>query len=319
MKKILATAAATAAGLAFAAPTFAFEPESDQTIKLMQADWTSMLVNTEILNIILSTYGYDVEKVIADDSARYPGFETGDLTLAVETWQTTQDKAFNASVATGKVLDMGELGPHAREDWWYPAYMADLCPGLPNWEALKNCAEAFSAPETAPKGRYLGAPVAWGGFDEERVEALDLPFEVVHAGTDAAMFAELQSAYERKAPILLWVYTPHWAPSVFEGSFVEFPAYEEACYNDPAWGLNPDKAYDCGKPQGWIKKMAWAEGEKIWPCAYDILRNFTMDGDEVGNLVYQVDVEGKTVEDVAMAWATENEAKWREWAACAAN
>ncbi len=317
MKTILATAAT--AGIALGAPAFAFEPESDQTIKLMQADWTSMLVNTEILNIILSTYGYDVEKVIADDSARYPGFESGDLTMAVETWQTTQDKAFNASVGTGKVLDMGELGPHAREDWWYPAYMADLCPGLPDWQALKACAEAFCAPETAPKGRYLGAPVSWGGFDEERIEALDLPFEVVHAGTDAAMFAELQSAYERKAPIILWVYTPHWAPSVFEGSFVEFPAYEEACYSDPAWGLNPDKAYDCGKPQGWIKKMAWAEGEKVWPCAYEILRNFTMDGDEVGNLVYKVDVEGQTVEDVAMAWATENEAKWREWATCAAN
>ncbi|WP_138471551.1 ABC transporter substrate-binding protein [Poseidonocella sp. HB161398] len=313
----LATTAAAAALLASQAA--AFEPESGETIKLMQADWTSMLVDTEILNIILSTYGYDVEKVIADDSARYPGFENGDLTIALETWQTTQDKAFNASVATGKVLDMGELGPQAREDWWYPAYMEEQCPGLPDWTALKDCAEAFSAPETAPKGRYLGAPVSWGGFDEERIEALDLPFEVVHAGTDAAMFAELKAAYERKAPIILWVYKPHWAPSVYEGSFVEFPAYEDACYSDPSWGVNPDMAYDCGKPQGWIKKMAWAEGEEIWPCAYEITRNFTMDADEVGQLVYEVDVEGRDVDEVAMEWATENESKWREWAACAAD
>ena len=28
-------------------------------------------------------------------------------------------------------------------------------------------------------------------FDDERVEALGLPFEVIHAGTDAALFAEL--------------------------------------------------------------------------------------------------------------------------------
>ena len=34
--------------------------------------------------------------------------------------------------------------------------------------------------------------MTWGGFDEERVEALGLPFEVVHAGTDAALFAELE-------------------------------------------------------------------------------------------------------------------------------
>jgi ABC-type proline/glycine betaine transport system substrate-binding protein len=77
-----------------------------------------------------------------------------------------------------------------------PAYMKEACPGLPDWEALlePDCAEAFATPETAPDGRYLGGPVTWGGFDEERVEALDLPFQVIHAGTDAALFAELESA-----------------------------------------------------------------------------------------------------------------------------
>lgn len=303
--------------LALAAPVQAFEPESSDTIKVMIGDWTSMRVHAEILNVILSTYGYDVEQVIADDSARYPGFEAGDLHIAMETWQTTQNALFNASVATGDVLDMGELGPRAREDWWYPIYMKDLCPGLPNWEALRDCAALFSAPDTAPNGRYLSGPASWGGWDAERVAALGLPFTVVNSGTDAGLFAELDSAYQRQAPIMLWIYEPHWAPSVYEGEFVEFPAYEDACYEDPAWGVNPDALYDCGKPQGWIKKMAWAGGEAIWPCAYDIVRNFTMEGQEVGTLVYQVDVEGRTVEDVAMEWATANEAKWRGWATCA--
>jgi glycine betaine/proline transport system substrate-binding protein len=310
-------AAITALGLA--SPALAFEPESTDPIKVMIADWPSMLVHAEILNIILSTYGYNVEKVVADDSARYPGFEVGDLDIAMETWQTTQEQAFNASVATGKVLDMGELGPEAKEDWWYPIYMKERCPGLPNWEALKTCADAFAIADTAPNGRYLAGPVSWGGFDDERVATLGLPFTVVHAGTDAAMFAELKAAYERQDPILLWIYKPHWAPSVFEGEFVEFPKYEAACYEDPAWGVNPNGLYDCGKPEGWIKKMAWAEGEAKWPCAYEIVRNFTMDGDEVGQLVYKVDVDGMSVEDVALEWAQANEEKWRSWATCAAD
>lgn len=317
MKVAKTLIAATALGLA--GPALAFEVESTDPIKVMIADWPSMQVHAEILNIILSTAGYNVEKVIADDSARYPGFEVGDLHIALETWQTTQEAAFTASVATGKVLDMGELGPAAKEDWWYPVYMKEQCPGLPAWEALRNCAEVFSTPDTAPKGRYLSGPVAWGGWDAERIEALGLPFTSVNAGTDASMFAELKSAYERKAPILLWIYEPHWAPAVFEGEYVEFPKYEAACYSDPAWGVNPNALYDCGKPEGWIKKMAWAEGEGKWPCAYEIVRNFTMDGKDVGNLVYKVDVDGMRVEDVAMEWATANEATWRGWAACALN
>ena len=41
MKTILATAAT--AGIALGAPAFAFEPESDQTIKLMQAGFTEVM------------------------------------------------------------------------------------------------------------------------------------------------------------------------------------------------------------------------------------------------------------------------------------
>jgi len=116
--------------------------------------------------------------------------------------------------------------------------MKERCPGLPNWEALKDpkCAEAFSTPETAPKGRYLGGPVTWEGFDDERVEALSLPFTVIHAGTDAAMFAELDSAYQRKGPIMLWIYSPHWAPAKYEGEWVQFPEYTPECYTDPKMG-----------------------------------------------------------------------------------
>ncbi|MEO1329785.1 MAG: ABC transporter substrate-binding protein [Pseudomonadota bacterium] len=312
---ILALAAAST--IATAPSVLAFEAESTDPIKVMISDWSSILVHTEILNIILSTYGYNVETVVADDSARYPGFESGDLHIALETWETTQGEAFAKSVATGKVLDMGELGPQAKEDWWYPAYMAEACPGLPDWTALRDCADAFATADTAPNGRYLSGPVSWGGNDKERAEALGLPFEVVHAGTDAAMFAELKSAYERKAPIMLWIYEPHWAPAIYEGSYVAFPKSEPACYEDPAWGPNPNATFDCGKPEGWIKKMAWAGGEEIWPCAYEIVRNFEMTGQEVGTLVYKIDVEGMSVEDAAMEWATENEAEWRGWAACA--
>src|SRR3546814_4568953 len=109
--------------------------------------------------------------------------------------------------------------------------MKELCPGLPDWEALNDCAEAFSIPETAPKRRYLGGPVIWGGFDDERVEALELDYEVVHAGTDAALFAEPDSAYQRKAPILLWIYAPHCAPIKYEGEWVAFPADTTECYD----------------------------------------------------------------------------------------
>ncbi|TIQ86702.1 MAG: ABC transporter, partial [Mesorhizobium sp.] len=222
-------------------------PESNDPIKIALFDWTSVNLNAKILGGILEKLGYTVEYPTADYlSSLTTGLTNGDLAVAMEFWDTTAGEAMKASDATGQTERLGALGPKAKEEWWYPEYMKEKCPGLPNWEALKDpkCAEAFSTPETAPNGRYLGGPVTWEGFDDERAAALKLPFTVIHAGTDAAMFAELDSAYQRKAPIMLWVYSPHWAPAKYKGEWVEFPDYTPECYNDPKWGVNPEAKYD---------------------------------------------------------------------------
>ncbi len=191
--------------------------------------------------------------------------------------------------------------------------MKERCPGLPNWEALNDCAEEFSTPETAPNGRYLGGPVTWGGYDDERAEALELDYEVVHAGTDAALFAELESAYQRQAPIMLWVYAPHWAPIKYEGEWVEFPAYTAECYDDPAWGTNPDEAYDCGKPRGPIWKVAWAGVKDKWPGAHAAIQAFNVSNEEMGAMVAAVDLDGRELDEVVADWMAENEDRWSGW------
>jgi glycine betaine/proline transport system substrate-binding protein len=311
---VRAASAALALAMAMSGPAFA-EPESQDPIKITLHDWTGQFITSRIMGSVLQKAGYNVEYVQADYLAQFAGLETGDLTLAMEIWATTGQEALDAAVATGKVENLGETGMVAKEEWWFPEYMKEKCPGLPDWQALKEpaCAEAFSTAETAPKGRYLGGPVTWGGFDEERVEALGLDFEVVHAGTDAALFAELQSAYDRKAPIMLWIYSPHWAPAKFKGEWVAFPEYEAACYTDPKWGSNPDATHDCGKPHGPIWNAGWAGIKDKWPGAYKAIKNFSISSDEMNGLVGQVDLDGKKVEDVVADWVAKNEATWKKW------
>lgn len=315
-RSFLMTAAAAAfmVGAAASGPALA-EAESQDPIKITLHDWTGQFITSKIMGEVLKQAGYNVEYVQADYLAQFAGLKTGDLTVAMEIWETTGREALDDGVASGKVENLGETGMLAKEEWWYPAYMKEKCPGLPNWEALRDpaCAEAFSIAETAPKGRYLGGPVTWGGFDEERVEALDLPFEVVHAGTDAALFAELESAYQRQAPILLWIYSPHWAPAKYEGEWVEFPAYEAACYADPAWGINPDATHDCGKPTGPIWKVGWVGLKDKWPGAHKAIRNFTLSSDEMNKMVAEVDLDGKEVDAVVAEWIKNNEDRWKTW------
>jgi glycine betaine/proline transport system substrate-binding protein len=309
-------AGAIAATVVFSTSSMGAVPESEDPIILTIHDWTGQYITTHIMGRVLEEMGYKVSYQQADYIAQFAGLESGDLHVAMEMWETTGKQAMEESLKTGNTVDLGETGMQAIEEWWYPLYMKEKCPGLPDWEALNECAEAFSTPETHPKGRYLGGPVTWAGFDDERAEALGLDYEVVHAGTDAALFAEVQSAYERQAPILAWIYTPHWAPIKFKGEWVNFPKYTDECYDDPAWGMNTDMAYDCGKPRGWIKKVGWKGGEETWPCAYQAVRNFEIDNQTMGEMIGRVDLEGQEVDAVVEDWINANQDTWKKWTEC---
>jgi glycine betaine/proline transport system substrate-binding protein len=300
-------------GAALLAAPAAAEVESRDPIRLTLHDWTGQLITTTLMGEVLKAAGYNVEYVVADYLAQFAGLKTGDLTVGMEMWETTGRQAMDEATATGLVENVGETGMVAIEEWWYPLYMKERCPGLPDWEALKNCAEAFSIPETAPLGRYLSAPVTWGGFDEERVEALGLDFEVVHAGLESNLFAELEAAYQRQDPIILWVYAPHWATEKFEGEWVKFPPYTPECYADPSVGVNPDLAYDCAKPSGPIWKVAWAGFKDKWPGAYAAVKAFTISNDEMSQMIVEVDLDGREIDAVVADWMAANEDRWKGW------
>lgn len=320
MRKVLRGVARTAmagfiavAGLSSVAS--AQTPESDEPIKLVIMGYSGDNIIMYIYGGLLEKLGYNVEFVPADYLGQFAGIEAGDLHIGSPGWDTTAKATLEAAWASGEVLNMGDMGIAVNEDWWYPLYVKESCPSLPDWQALKNpdCVAALATAETSPRARFLSGPIEWGGHDAERIEALGLDFEVIHAGSDGALTAEFVGAIQRQEPIMGWTWEPFWLPAVHEGEFVQWPAYEDACYDDPSWGPNPDMAYDCGRPNGFMWKTAWAGGETIWPKAYDVLRQYKLDGKVMGELVYRADVDGVPTEQVAADWIAENEAIWKPW------
>ena len=51
-----------------------------------------------------------------------------------------------------------------------------------------------------------------------------------------------------------------------------------------------------------------------WPVAYKVAKNYKIDTDVLNAMSGQIDLDGKTPEDVAAAWIAENEATWKAWA-----
>eukprot|EP01035_Chromulina_nebulosa_P047692 gene47692-64684_t len=139
LTRTTAGAIALAASLALTPAAHAEAPESSDPIKIALFDWTSVNLNAKIMGGVLEKLGYTVEYPTADYlSSLTTGLTNGDLTLGMEFWATTAGDAMAASDATGETENLGPLGPKAKEEWWFPEYMKEKCPGLPNWEALKD-------------------------------------------------------------------------------------------------------------------------------------------------------------------------------------
>jgi glycine betaine/proline transport system substrate-binding protein len=288
-------------------------PESSDPIKLAVNEWTGQHISTHLTGEILKKMGYNVEYVTAGYYPQMTALEDNTITATLEIWSSNIGDLYDNALASGNVVEVGPLGIMPQEAWMYPAYVEEQCPGLPNWEALKDCGDLFAVPETFPKGRFLDYPADWGATNVDRINALGLNLTSVPAGTEGSLVAEIKSAVSRKDPLLVQFWTPHWIHAFYDLRIVQLPTYGPGCHDDPSWGVNPDETWDCDWELGYVKKMAWVGMEEKWPAAYRLLKNFTLTNEIQVAMMAAIDSDGRAVEEVVKEWLDANEATWRPW------
>ena len=304
----------SAAVLAVSSATASFAEDSSDPIIIPTHNWSSQIVMSHVVGQIFESMGNSVEYVSTDSQAVYESVRLGDVTLEMEVWEGAFGPSFEAALEKGGLHDVGDHDAVTREDWWYPAWTKEACPGLPDWEALNACAELFATPETGDKGRFLGGPVDWLKNDQERVDALGMNFVVANAGSASALWAEVAAAERDKRPVVIFNWTPNFVEAVWPGEFVEFPEYFEGCKTDASLGPNPDATYDCGNPaNGYLKKAAWDGMEEKWPDAYAVLSKISFTNPQIAEMAKLVDVDEFEPEDAAAEWLEQNPDVWQPW------
>lgn len=293
--------------------TFAAVPESSDPIKLAKYDWTGQYITTEVAAEILRRMGYTVEIVQTTQVPSLQAIGDGEITASLEWWNQANKPLYDKAVEEKKIDPLGPTGLVGSEGWYYPSYVADKCPGLPDWRALEKCADIFATPETAPKGRVLDYPAEWNPDAQKWIDALGLNLTAVASGGEGATAAEVKSAVARQEPILVQWWEPTWMVSEFKLNIVKLDSDGVACGKAKEAGLGTTKLFDCaGKPIG-IVKYIWPGARDKWPAAYKFLQTFEMKNEWQGPMAKMVEIEGKKVEDVAKEWVDANQAVWQPW------
>ena len=313
-----APAATTAAPAATTAAPAAEEPaaaaDSSDPIKLPIHNWSSQIAGVYAVGAMLESTGNSVEYISADSTLVYTSMCEGDMDLVHEVWEGAFGVAFMEQVDKGCVIDAATHDAKTREEWWYPSYIEDVCPGLPDWEALNACAAMFATPDSGGKGRFLGGPVDWLKGDQERVEGLGMDFIVENAGTAGALWAALEAASANQEPIVLFNWTPNFIEAMYDGKFIEFPEFADECRTDPEWGMNPETTHDCGNPKdGYLKIGVWEGFPAKWPNAYAAVQKMNFTNLDIAQLAMYVDIDGMEPEDASALWLADNCARWTGW------
>ena len=82
--------------------------------------------------------GPRVEYVTTDSQAVYESVRLGDVALELEVWEGAFGASFREALSKGGLHDAGDHDAVTREDWWYPMWTKEACPGLPDWEGAQR-------------------------------------------------------------------------------------------------------------------------------------------------------------------------------------
>ncbi|MET9119801.1 ABC transporter permease/substrate binding protein [Streptomyces sp. NPDC004528] len=242
--------------------------------------WDEGVASTFLWKEILEERGFDVDTKQFDAGPLYTSLAQGDVDFETDSWLPTTHAEYWKKY--GKQLDdLGSwYGPTSLE-LTVPSYMK----GVDSLEDLKGKAGTFG-------GKITGIESSAGmmGLLKNKVlkeYGLDKEYKVVDSSTPA-MLAELKRAYAKKQPVVVTLWSPHWA----------YSDYDLKKLKDPkgAWGK--------GDGVHTLARKGFAQDN---PVVGKWLKNFKLTEKQLTGLEAEINKVGKgKQQDAVRTWLKKN-------------
>jgi glycine betaine/proline transport system substrate-binding protein len=304
------TAPGASAGASAPASTGA-KPGVGKTVNIAVNPWVGYEADAAVVAYLLETeLGYTVEKKNLAEQVSWEGFPTGEVDVILENWGHEDLKA--KYIDTDKTAQSaGELGVTGIIGWYVPAWMKEEYPDIDDWQNLNKYADLFKTSESGDKGQLLDGDPSYVTNDVALVKNLELNYEVVVGGSEAALITSFQQATTQKTPLLAYFYDPQWAwsqPPLLEQPLVriKLPEYAAGCDADP-------EKVACDYPPYLLDKIVSTTFATEGGAAFELIKNFNWTNLDQSTVSEFIANQGMTPEEAGEKWVTENPDKWAAW------
>ncbi|GAA2140888.1 ABC transporter substrate-binding protein [Nocardioides koreensis] len=279
--------------------------------------WTGYVSNAHVIGYVAQTrLGCNVTYPDVKEEVGWQGMADGSIDTIVENWghESLVKKYIDEQ---GTVQDAGLTGNEGIIGWFVPQWMADKYPDITDWKNLNKYADMFQTSESGDKGQLLDGDPSYVTNDEALVKNLDLNYQVVVGGSEAALLQSFRSAQENKTALLAYFYTPQWYAEVdgqstpgvtdpIQIAHVKLPPYTKGCDSDPA-------KVDCDYPPYHLNKLISTDFAKSGSPAVDLIKNFNWTNEDQNLVSSYIGQDGMSPDDAAKKWVEDNPDKVDAW------
>ncbi|KUJ66955.1 glycine/betaine ABC transporter substrate-binding protein [Streptomyces albus subsp. albus] len=313
---LTATAGVTATGCGAADMTRQSSPYANadgaRTVTLSVQSWVGAQSNTAVAQYLLEhELDYRVDTVQVDEVPAWDALSQGRVDAILEDWgHPEQEQRYVKDKKT--IAPGGELGVTGHIGWYVPKYFADAHPDVTDWKNLDRYADRLRTPESGGKGQLMDGSPSYVTNDKALVKNLDLDYQVVFAGSEAAQITQIKQFAKERKPFLTYWYAPQWLFNQVPMVEVKLPKYTDSCADQ---GAADPATVDCAYPTTPLQKYLNADFARNGGKAAAFLKRFhwtQRDQNEVSELIA---ARKMSPQDAAEQWVKEHPDVWRKWLA----
>ncbi|MFH8973339.1 ABC transporter substrate-binding protein [Streptomyces sp. NPDC017890] len=277
-----------------------------RTVTLSVQSWVGAQANVAVAQYLLEhELGYRVDTVQVDEVPAWDALSQGRVDAILEDWgHPEQEQRYVEDKNT--IAPGGDLGVTGHIGWFVPTYFAKKHPDVTDWKNLDKYAGLLRTAESGGKGQLMDGSPSYVTNDKALVRNLDLDYQVVFAGSEAAQITQIKQFAKEKKPFLTYWYTPQWLFEKVPMTEVRLPPYKEGCDADPA-------KVDCAYPVTELQKYLNADFEKNGGDAAEFLKNFNWTTEDQNQVSLMIAEQKMRPDEAAKKWVDSHESVWEKW------
>ncbi|MFE9307147.1 ABC transporter substrate-binding protein [Streptomyces sp. NPDC088353] len=277
-----------------------------KTVTLSVQSWVGAQANVAVAQYLLEhELGYRVDTVQVDEVPAWDALSQGRVDAILEDWgHPDQEKRYvddKKTIARG-----GDLGVTGHIGWFVPTYLVERYPDITDWRNLDKYAPLLRTAESGGKGQLMDGSPSYVTNDKALVKNLNLNYQVVFAGSEAAQITQIkQFAKEKKAFLTYW-YAPQWLFEKVPMTEVRLPPYKEGCDADAA-------KVACAYPHTALRKYLNADFARSGGAAAAFLKKFNWTTEDQNEVSLMIADQKLTPAEAARKWVDGHRSTWKAW------